>query len=586
MTSLLPARAPPVAGESLLSVVRRTAQAMGYDSPKRIVALLREAGKVPRWLNAIEDTEMAHQLAEMLGLTTSELTQLTIHRYSGSLIATPAMQLPPAHCDRRSCQQYFVSYSRVCPSCLSDSAIPADRILWSFRPVPVCIHHGVPFVSLCPSCSPRHTDACLLNADRGNWRVREQDLPDRLAEKPVMLMKRIATCLENGTGVIPETGTAVSFIWLHQLALRVASCPRWLRHTRVELKIPASVDDATLRWIVAADLVADWPGRFFELLDSCHSGLASISHSARARHPFHKLHGDAVRLARRGHLEPARAFRDYLSDCHSNGLNRDSSCLRRNRVVRELLNRQLWLTHVEAATKLQVRVARVVGLIREGVLNGTANDSRRPGECTGVVSRESVDSLIAQLDSSFSRDEASALLAKRPECGTRICGAAGRTQLFVNENEIVAPSSAISSRRATTSSIPLNRLTKSLFPACMTSKRALRKWIEAGLLEATQTGCEWYVMAEDAARFRETYCIAAEAMRLLKRNRSTLTRWEAAGHLAPVDGTRMTRQVGFTLYQRADIQRLKDTTPMRRLRTAQSNNKNQSNQHRKEDVCI
>jgi hypothetical protein len=582
MTSLLPARAPPVAGESLLSVVRRTAQAMGYDSPKRIVALLREAGKVPRWLNAIEDTEMAHQLAEMLGLTTSELTQLTIHRYSGSLIATPAMQSPPAHCDRRSCQQYFVSYPRVCPSCLSESAIPTDRILWSFRPVPICIHHGVPLVSLCPGCSPRHTDACLLNADRGNWRVREQDLPDRLAEKPVMLMKRIATCLENGTGVIPETGTAVSFIWLHQLALRVASCPRWLRHTRVELKIPASVDDATLRWI----LVADWPGRFFELLDSCHSGLASISHSARARHPFHKLHGDAVRLARRGHLEPARAFRDYLSDCHSNGLNRDSSCLRRNRVVRELLNRQLWLTHVEAATKLQVRVARVVGLIREGVLNGTANDSRRPGECTGVVSRESVDSLIAQLDSSFSRDEASALLAKGPECGTRICGAAGRTQLFVNENEIVAPSSAISSRRATTSSIPLNRLTKSLFPACMTSKRALRKWIEAGLLEATQTGCEWYVMAEDAARFRETYCIAAEAMRLLKRNRSTLTRWEAAGHLAPVDGTRMTRQVGFTLYQRADIQRLKDTTPMRRLRTAQSNNKNQSNQHRKEDVCI
>jgi predicted site-specific integrase-resolvase len=120
----------------------------------------------------------------------------------------------------------------------------------------------------------------------------------------------------------------------------------------------------------------------------------------------------------------------------------------------------------------------------------------------------------------------------------------------------------------------------------MTSKRALLKWIEAGLLEATQTGSEWYVMAEDAARFRETYCIAAEAMRLLKRNRSTLTRWEAAGHLAPVDGTRMTRQVGFTLYQRADIQRLKDTTPMRRRRTAQSNNKNQSNSLRKDDACI
>jgi hypothetical protein len=171
-------------------------------------------------------------------------------------------------------------------------------------------------------------------------------------------------------------------------------------------------------------------------------------------------------------------------------------------------------------------------------------------------------------------DEASSLLAMKPECGTRICGAAGGTRLVVKENEIVAPSSAISSRRATASSIPLNRLTKSLFASCTISKRALLKWIEAGLLEATQTGCEWYVMAEDAARFRETYCIAAEAMRLLKRNRSTLTRWEAAGHLAPVDSTRMTRQVGFTLYQRADIQRLKVSTSMRRLRTPQTNNKN------------
>ena len=663
MTTLLPARAPPIDGESLLSVVRRSANAMGYDSSKRIIALLRETGTVPRWLNAIEASDTAERLADMLGLTMYELDKLTIHRYSAALTVTPATRSPPPHCDRKSRQQYFVSYPRVCPSCVSESETQADRILWSFRPVPICIQHGLPLVSLCPGCSPRHTDACLLNIERRHWTPLQENVSDRLTGKAVASMKRIVNCLENGDSLIPDTATPVSFLWLDQLACRVASCLRWLRHARSELQIPESFDDASLRWIVAADLITDWPVRFHKYLGSCHSELESESQSVRARHPFHGIHRVAVRLARRGHFEPARAIRNFLSQRHSNGFISDPGWLRRNRVVRDLLNRQEWLSHDDAATKLQLSVASVAGLISNGVIAGTVNHGRRCGQITGVASLESVEALIRELDSSLALDEAGAALGIRSDwileliqggvlsrcikvghdwkiplssiegtlqlianqpvlmagthewipanvaiqkyesqgsgCveivnwlnhkmvrGARLGGPVGFASLVVRDDDIVSQMSAKPNSRSNPTGIPLNRLTQTLFPGWPVTKRALQKWIDAELLTATQIGCQWYVLATDADHFRETYCIAAEAIRLINRHRNTLTRWESNGHLTPVDGPRGTPGAGFTLYRRADVERLKETWPVQRRRSIQTSNKNTSNPQRKEEACI
>ena len=126
---------------------------------------------------------------------------------------------------------------------------------------------------------------------------------------------------------------------------------------------------------------------------------------------------------------------------------------------------------------------------------------------------------------------------------------------------------------------PLNRLAQTLLSGRSTKERVLKKWIKTGLLNADRSRREWSVIRAEVERFRSTYCLAAEACQILGLHRRTLGTWETAGHLTPVYGPRVTPGAGFTLYQRSDVERLKDTRPSRRHPPAQSNNKNQSNQH-------
>ena len=50
----LPARVVPLPGESLVSLMRRTAAAMGYEGPHRLRALIVDAGKVPANVNVLQ----------------------------------------------------------------------------------------------------------------------------------------------------------------------------------------------------------------------------------------------------------------------------------------------------------------------------------------------------------------------------------------------------------------------------------------------------------------------------------------------------------------------------------------------------
>ena len=60
----LPARVVPLPGESLISLVRRTAAAMGYEGPHRLRALIVDVGKVQANVNVLRPAE--NQLRENL----------------------------------------------------------------------------------------------------------------------------------------------------------------------------------------------------------------------------------------------------------------------------------------------------------------------------------------------------------------------------------------------------------------------------------------------------------------------------------------------------------------------------------------
>jgi predicted site-specific integrase-resolvase len=64
------------------------------------------------------------------------------------------------------------------------------------------------------------------------------------------------------------------------------------------------------------------------------------------------------------------------------------------------------------------------------------------------------------------------------------------------------------------------------------------------------------IVAAEIQRFRADYCLAQAAAQILGISRSTLSRWEVQGRVAPVYGKRVTPQAGFSLYRRQDLQQL------------------------------
>ena len=148
-----PARVPPLPGESLASLVRRTAQAMGYESVARVVGLLSERGQLPPHLNQLAAGRVFHYLAALLRLSPDAISALTVHAYATSLVPdAPEMgSLPRRVIPRRSCAISPSSWP-VCPTCLAQDEVPYERLVWSFRPVPMCVKHGCVLVSRCPAC--------------------------------------------------------------------------------------------------------------------------------------------------------------------------------------------------------------------------------------------------------------------------------------------------------------------------------------------------------------------------------------------------------------------------------------------------
>ena len=83
---LLPARESPLPGESLDSLVRRTACAMGYESVARLRALLLDRGRLPLHLHHLEPGPILDGLSALLGISSDNLLSLTVHRHAASLV--------------------------------------------------------------------------------------------------------------------------------------------------------------------------------------------------------------------------------------------------------------------------------------------------------------------------------------------------------------------------------------------------------------------------------------------------------------------------------------------------------------------
>ena len=75
----LPARELPLPGESLQSLLRRQALAMGYERLGLLRALLPESENLPTCINDLSADSTLTALAQLFGVTVDRLADLTVH---------------------------------------------------------------------------------------------------------------------------------------------------------------------------------------------------------------------------------------------------------------------------------------------------------------------------------------------------------------------------------------------------------------------------------------------------------------------------------------------------------------------------
>ena len=112
----LPAREPPLPGESLASLVRRHSQAMGYERLRQLTGLLQFEPPLSPHLNAIGSDAALQSLGCLLDRSPEELLGLTVHGYAPRLVLKDAGAEPADRCDSKTVLKYFrLSAAPICP---------------------------------------------------------------------------------------------------------------------------------------------------------------------------------------------------------------------------------------------------------------------------------------------------------------------------------------------------------------------------------------------------------------------------------------------------------------------------------------
>ena len=138
----LPARVVPLPGESLISLVRRTAAAMGYEGPHRLRALIVDVGKVQANVNVLRPGPILDILAVLLRQSPEMLLSMTVHRLAPTLVFPGEPSQTASLCDSKTTLKYFARGEfPVCPACLRQDTAPYERLAWSLYSLPACREH-------------------------------------------------------------------------------------------------------------------------------------------------------------------------------------------------------------------------------------------------------------------------------------------------------------------------------------------------------------------------------------------------------------------------------------------------------------
>jgi hypothetical protein len=303
----LPVRESPLPGESLTSFVRRHVVGMGYESMVRLLSLVDEVELLPH-LDQLGRGPPLAALSALLGRPSELLADLTVHRFAESLVLQPPGAPPATQCDSKTLLRFFDPvHPRVCPECLKEGP-PYERLLWSFRPLPLCLVHGVALLDCCPACG-RHVRPARLDliTCRCGFRLTEA-AAIVIGSGAFSSATLIQGCSRGEPFAALDLSPAAALAWLDRLRSAVVRTPQWIERTRETLQLPCSVGNESVAWLAAAEFLEVGPARIAEFLD-VYQGIAKHrSTSTGVNRAFGHLLRDAERLESLGYSGPADAL--------------------------------------------------------------------------------------------------------------------------------------------------------------------------------------------------------------------------------------------------------------------------------------
>lgn len=377
------------------SLIRRHALAMGYD---RTSQLLSVAGvSFPPHLDHLSRGPPLNALSILFDQDGDQLLDLTVHHFAQRLMLVPLGETHLDVCDSKTTLRFFTSATtHVCPLCLAEP--PAfERLLWSFRGLPICTRHGCVLIEACPYCSERlranqldmarcHRGCDLISSVH---RIKNGEMLSALGnlEMAVLQNRPLTSELPNAAG----------FWWLERLASAAIRTPTWLSRVRETHELPASISDEGVAWISASLMLQSWPTEMNRFLDVFQTVAKRSTLSTGVGRSFGLLLRDAQHLEKFGFSVPAHALREYLTTHFTLGhLNRKVHLFRDGRARHAGFQNRPWLTLTEAGKRLHLRHGAIAELVNRGVLEGQLHPAGQRGRSIGLISRDSVDRLARE----------------------------------------------------------------------------------------------------------------------------------------------------------------------------------------------
>ncbi len=408
----LPAREPLLPGESLSSLVRRTAEAMGYEKLARIRSLLKEAGDLPAHFSQLQPGPVWDRLGHLLKQPAEQIKLASVHHYANRFILVPHNEPLADWCDSKTALRFF-SFGRapVCPRCFDEDEHSYERLRWSLRPLPVCMQHNSRLISTCPKCTqPLRPSRLQANVCQCGFNIRHAKTRS-LTDLELRLFRSAARWFDGGNLPLNGMNACATFWWLERLAAAVTKTPSWRKRFVVGDANAASCEDGASSWLAAICTLDSWPDGLFDFLDEFQKVTKHRTTATGVTRSFGLLLREAKHLEDLGYSEPADTLRRYLTECFTEGQLTSKIRLFKEPQHQPLLRERLWVTLTESDKQLHFRKGGSAALIERGILDGTIQTSQSGHRTVGLVSRDSIKQLAEELKTACSISEVTQQLA-------------------------------------------------------------------------------------------------------------------------------------------------------------------------------